>query len=230
MPLTLVQRQTNQAGAGGVAVLSGTFSPAPTQNNLLICNAGSEHTLTMTSTGWTAATSSIQFSAQYQWYKIAGAGESATVTVTPSATGSVEIEISEWSGNVTVTPLDKTVSGGNAAGTTISSGTTAATTQADEQAVASFNWLGSTTANSYTNSFVEEAELAGLSSLSNTKMAVADKVLSATGAQSTVVTLSATTTDPNSGLVSTFKAAAATPVPTPSFQAVPFIPFTPAGP
>jgi hypothetical protein len=207
MPLSSVQRRTNQSAAQ-VASLSATFSPAPTQNNLLVAIGNSDSTLTMTSTGWSLATSSINDTGLYQWYKIAGASESATVTITPATSASTEIVIEEWSGNVTASPLDRVANVATGVGTAaIASGTTAATTQADELAIAGLGWNVSGTVTTYTNSYVEVAELTGLGGVT-TLLAVAELALSATGAASTAGTLSPNNNATKSGIIATYKAAA----------------------
>lgn len=227
MPLTLVQRQTNQSAAN-VASLAGTYSPAPTSGNLLVAHANSDATVTMTSSGWTLSVSSVNDTGLYQWSKVAGGGESATVTITPGSSASTEIVIEEWSGNATVSPLDKTGSGSAASGaTTVPSGTTAATVQADERSLASFGWNDTgavVTANSYTNSYVEVVETKGLGTLA-TNLAVAEVDLVATGTTTTTVTLSGVLGSVKSGLVATYKAAGATagPVTAPTFNPIPFM-------
>lgn len=220
MPLTLVQRKTNQSAAA-VASLAGTFAPAPTVGNLLVVNANSDATLTMTSSGWTLTTSSVNDTGLYQWHKIAGASESATVTVTPSVSASTEIVLEEWSGNLSSSPLDKFASGVQATGAaTVPSGTTTTTAQADELAVAAFGWNDAgvvVTMNTYSNSYAEVSELKGTGGTA-TNIAVAELDLLATGTQTTTGTLSGTTSSVKSGLIGTYMAAAlavALPAPQP---------------
>lgn len=212
MPLTLVQRVSNQSAAS-VASLAGTYSPAPTQGNLLVCNANSDATLTMTSSGWLLATSSVHDTGLYQWWKIAGASESATVTLTPSASDSVEMTIEEWSGNA-ATPLDKTASSSAASAVAvIPTGTTAATVQADERAIAAFGWnLGNSTG-SYTSSYTEVAQITGLGTVL-TKLAVTEVDLAAAAVTSSTATLSPNVTAVKGGLVGTYMVGAAAAGPT----------------
>jgi hypothetical protein len=212
MPLTLVQRVTNQSAAA-VSSLTGSFGTTPVQNHLLVANANSDATLTMTSTGWTLAVQSVNDTGLYQWYKLAGAAESSSVTVTPSVSASTEITIEEWSGNATTSPLDQVNSGSqttNAA--TVPSGTTPATTNADDRAIAAFGWNDTSvvTMSTYTNSYAEVVETKGLGGTA-TNIAVAELDLAATGAQSTTGTLSGTNNSIKSGLIGTYKAAAAAP-------------------
>lgn len=226
MPLTLVQRQVNQSAAA-VASLTGTYAPAPTSGNLLTANVCSDATVTMTSTGWTLAVSSVSDVGLYQWYKLAGASESASVVATPSGSASTEIVIEEWSGNVASLPLDKTSSGSAGSGlTNVPSGTTAATVQADELAVAAFGWNQAlANANTYTNSYAEVAETRGLGATA-TNVAVAEVALSSAAATSTTMTLSAVQNAVKSGLIGTYMAAAAgaaASVMPPTFNPVPFM-------
>lgn len=201
MPLTQVQRQTS-VSAANVASLTATFSPAATAGNLLSCNGNSDSTLAMTSTGWSLAWSNINNTGLYQWYKIAAGGET-TVVITPGGGSfSTEMVIREYSGNAASSPLDKTASGSVGSGAT---GTTAATTQADELAIAGLggNNTASSHAASWSLSFVTEINIIGLGS-TPTELHTSTKALSATG----TVTTTGTTAETISGAgVGTYKAA-----------------------
>lgn len=215
MPLTPVQNKTAVTVAAA-ASLTATWTSTPTQGNLLLAFANSDGLLTMNSSGWTLALAEVvQFTALDHWWKIAGAAESTTVQVSPSASTSVALFVMEFSGN-SASPLDKTASnnpGSNAA--SIASGTTAATTQADETAFAAVGWNEAggfvVTATSWTNSFVEEADLRGVAGAS-VGLAVASLVTVATGAQTTTATLSNTGGRPI-GLIATYMAAAPAQIP-----------------
>lgn len=205
MPLTQVQRVAT-GSAAAVASLTATWGSTPIQNNLLVARVNSDATVTMTSTGWSLAVSQVNNTGLYLWYKLAGASEAGTVVVTPSSSDSIEIIVEEWSGNDTSSPLDKTASATGA-----STGTTAATTQADEQAFAqagSGNLSAAPTGVTWTNSFVTETGIfGGHATLNNrTALSPASKVLSATGAVSSVPTIGTGTT--SGCLVATFKASA----------------------
>src|SRR3954466_14027257 len=133
MPLTLVQK--NKAGSAvAVASQACVYGATPTQGNLLIAGANSDNTGSMTSTGWTLGTSSVNASGLYQYWKIAGAGESTTVTWSPASSASTEVWIAEDSGNP-ASPLDQIASAAGS-GTSCPTGTTPATAQADELAAA----------------------------------------------------------------------------------------------
>jgi hypothetical protein len=211
VPLTQVQQNTGSASpsAGGVSVV---FGAGPTQNNLLLCAAMSSSFGSMTSSGWTQAVAEDQFDAMYLYYKIAGAGESSTVTWTPTVNDRTAVWIAEYSGNVTVSPLDKTAVNDPAANaSTIATGTTAALSQADELAVAvvSAVRVSATTAtiNSYNNSFTEIAEVP-TTGADYPILGVATRDLAATTAITTTATFSVSVTRPI-GMIATFKAAAA---------------------
>jgi hypothetical protein len=75
------------------ASLTATFELVPTLGNLLIAAANSDATLTMTSSGWTLAKSSIGEVGLYLWYKPAGPSESQEVKVTPAAS---ELAVAIW--------------------------------------------------------------------------------------------------------------------------------------
>ena len=202
MPFTQVQVQTAGTTVNS-ASLTGTFSPAPTQNNLIICLANSDATLTMTSSGWSLADSNVNNTGLYQWYKIAGASESASVTVTPSVSVTVEMVLLEFSGNATVSVLDQTA---NATGA--STGTTSTTTQADDLAVAAAGTSansGSPTA-TWTNSFVAGASAFGQGS-NNTAVMTATLALVSTAAVSSVPTQTLNPGTFSGGVVATYKAA-----------------------
>lgn len=224
MPGTLVQRRTNQS-AVAVSSLTGTWSPAPVQGNLLVINGDSDATLTMTSSGFSLAIASVNDVGLYQWWKIAGASESTSVVLTPSGSASTEIVMEEWSGMAASSPLDKTASGSAAGGSlTIPSGTTAALAQADELGVAAFGWNdsgGAASGSSYTNSYVEVADIKGLGGMA-TNVSVAELALSSTAATSSTATLSFNPGSVKSGLIGTYKAAAAADAPPPNLVMAPY--------
>lgn len=104
----------------------------------------------------------------------------------------------EYSGLITASALDKTASAAatGTAETTANSGTTVATTQADELAVAILRGSNGVTLSSITNSFNIQSNPAAY-------LVVADKILSATGTTSTSMTQGAGSWV---GFIATFKA------------------------
>lgn len=208
MPLTNVQRIT-AGSTGAQASLTATFTSTPTSGNLLVACGVSDATLTMTSTGWTLAISAINSCGLYQWWKVAGASESTTVQITPSVSDTVAMMIEEWSGN-TASPVDKTASLAVQTATSHPvTGTTAALTQADELAVGVIGINLAATFSAWTNSYVEAADLTGGTGQPNpAALGVAELATSGTGTQTTSPTTSISTSQV-SGLIATYKAAAA---------------------
>jgi len=117
-----------------------TLDAAPTQNNLLVATlriGGADSTLTGPGGGWTKAVAQDRGTQESVsiWYKIAGAGESATHTWSISGGAQLtELEIYEFSGNVTASVLDKINSFDNGTGTatSIQPGSTGTLGQANE--------------------------------------------------------------------------------------------------
>lgn len=196
-----------------------TYGATPTQNNLLICCTGSDATVSMSSSGWTLAVSAVNAQGEYMWYKLAGAAESSTVTVTPSSTAPTVSAIMEFSvtGGWNASPLDKTASATRTtSGNIQATGTTATTTTANDFVIGAINPHGFSTAptsplwtNSYTN-IITVAGTTGASSNLRVALFVATLTLVATGTTSSNVSW---TNSSNSagGLVGTFAIASGTP-------------------
>jgi hypothetical protein len=138
------------------------------------------------------------------YYKVATASESTTVTCTSSGSNEHMIYVGEFEGPWNATPLDQVASNGPASGSDdVSSGTTAATAQADELAVALFTAReDAALASSFTNSFVELFD--GVKTSWKT-IAGASKVLSATGTVETTISWSDLAGQSGMGGVATFK-------------------------
>jgi hypothetical protein len=184
--------------------LAASFANTPTQGNLLIALGKGSNVITNASiSGWTLATSTLAGTTGTigLWYKIAGAAESKDVSLVWTGSTSTFIGIEEWTG-ISSSPLDK-VANTNSDGSTVSSrssGTTAATTVADELIIAGFGMGNNVTAGSLTNSFTAEWALSGY------QYYLASKIVSSTGAQET--TMSWTTARLAGGLIATFKGGA----------------------
>lgn len=211
MPLTRVQGPVNAVTTANAASLTATFPAAPTQGNLLVCCACADQTAVMTSSGWTLSISAVNSVGVYQWAKIAGASEASAVVVTPAAADSVAMTIEEYSGQIAgaiAGVLDKTASAAIQAATSSPvTGTTAATTQTDEQAIAGLgtNLSAGATFSGWTNSFAETSDITSSGSANNASLGVAEQSLIAAGAQSTSAT--AASGSAYSGLIATYKAA-----------------------
>jgi hypothetical protein len=162
----------------------------------------------MTSTGWSLAQSAIGLTALYQWFKIAGASESATVTVSITASDQAEMHIVEYAGMAPSSPLDRTIS--SLPGTSVaavSTGTTAATQQSDELALAAWSRQGAAAVNSISNAFAQQANISGVGG-TQTTMTTAVRALALMTIVESTATFAAASSSP-SGLVCTYKAAPA---------------------
>jgi hypothetical protein len=209
----LVQKaEGTQSGSSAGA----TWASATTAGNLLIALVfGVEGTTNTAPTitppaGWVQAATSTYSNApsngagRVSIYYIANASSrSGTETFSISGTGGVRIILMEHSGVATASPLDKTAtnSGDSSTPTT---GTTVATTQADELCIGALGIDGSTFSNPI-NGFTLEETISGLAGLT--------KVVEITGAQSTGAT--ASFSGDWAGCIATFKADTTAPTLTP---------------
>lgn len=213
MTIARAQANATAASAGAVSTLAGTFGGTPTQNNLLVVTAVSDSTMNLpTGSGWSLAVSAVNNCGLYIWYKVAGAAESATVTVNNTASATCVMCAMEWSGLLTASVLDKTASNGGVSGSsTIASGTTAATTQADELAIAAiadYN-QAALALTSWSGGFTTEYDLRPSSGTIRDEGAAASLILTSTGAQSSTASLNTPCGANSTGCIATFKAAAA---------------------
>lgn len=209
--ITFVQTATGVTN-GGTSV-SATFGATPTQNNLLIAIAGNRDANASGPTtpgGWSVALSQPNNSpGQIIYYKIAGAAEPSTVTVSGYGTSTrLGLHIYEYNGINVSSPLDQTASA-SGTGTTVSSGTTAVTAQADELLIAGVVVNNTnnpvTTISAWTNSFTQRNNFAnGGGPTTRSVYGGAGRIVSATGAYSTSVT--ATNSEAWRGQIVTFKA------------------------
>ena len=184
------------------ASVTKSFPNTPTEGNLMIAlGRGSTDGSTNASiSGWTNAvytTTGTTANTLGLWYKVAGAAESKDVTLNWTDSITTYLVIEEWTG-LSATPLDKIANVDNSGGVTSkSSGTTDTTTVDDELCMAGFGMGNTVSAESWSNSFVQEYVNAGhlffLGSL----------IVSSTGTYET--TLSWTTTRVCGGLIATFK-------------------------
>lgn len=195
-------RSTAQATSHNISPTS-----TPTSGNLLILTVVSDATVN-TPSGWTLAVSAVNYSGTYIYYKTS-AGNETTITVSPTASAATGIDFLEYSGMATSSQLDATAST-TPPGTvsSVSSGTTATTAQADEVLVAVIGI--STTLQSvspWSNSFTEEFDSPTTGAGVNVQQATATRIVAATAAYETTGTLSGSTPNP-SGAIATFKVAA----------------------
>lgn len=182
---------------------------APTQGNLLLMVVVSDATVN-TPSGWSLGATAVNYTGTYVYYKIAGSGESATITVTPTSSAHTCISALEYSGMAATTPLDKTATSLTTPVSVISTGTTATTVQADELLIALVGISSSGTMrniSSWSNSFTQEHNVIATGSGTLVRIGTATRVVSATGAYTSSATLDGSTAGP-SGIIATFKIAA----------------------
>ena len=184
---------------------SATYPSTPTQGNLLVAVAvaaggtTNEASMSITSAGWTKAVGgAISASSGVQiWYKVAGAGESTTVTLTASGSPTAcRLAIYEYDGFVGTPTLDKTAAGVADTGvTSMSTGTTATTTAAAEALVAAIGINNTPAGISWTNSFA--------TILAASRILTGERIVAAAAAYET--TASWTTAAGAIGILATFK-------------------------
>lgn len=214
MAIAQVQKNTGTSG-GNTTSVAATFTSAPTQDNLLICahhaDAGSP-TVTLP-TNWSEAVTVLRSATGTRTtigYRVAGASESSTVTVTTDASTSQGLSIFEYSGMSTTqgTVLDQTASNTTGGATSASTGTTLATAEADELVIAAIGLSGSGDGwgNAWTNSFVQQTTVADGSGAGWSDHTTAHRIATATGTFET--TESWTTTRNSANVIATFKAGA----------------------
>lgn len=113
----------SKSATGTSGAFSVTLNSTPTQGNLLVCvcSSAGQLTIAMSSSGWTPLTNSNAGGGTSRsirmFYKIAGAGESSTVTTTTTSSAWF-IAVAEYSGINTATPLNVENSQVNASGAT----------------------------------------------------------------------------------------------------------------
>lgn len=120
--------QYKTASTNSASSLSVTLDAAPTEGNIVCVIVNSDATITGP-TGYTSRGSNVGNQAVYVWDKTADASESATITVTPSASDTVvmiAIEVGGTSGFDTISTVASTQGSGSQTSRTISSLTTVA--------------------------------------------------------------------------------------------------------
>jgi hypothetical protein len=215
MPATFVQENSGDTAATTApASYAVTLGAATTLGNQLIIIIVSNATVN-TPAGFALDKSQVNNDGHYVYRKATAAGETSW-TVTPTTADSGCWYVAEISG-LTASPLDQVIStGAGTASTTRSTGTTPTTTQADELLLAS--WGSSSAVNpapswsGETNSFVEEItdRRTTRTSGTNVGLAVASRIVAATGAYESTATASQSTT--STGILVTYKIAAVAPV------------------
>jgi len=225
VPIGATKVQSVNAVTAVTTSVSASWPAPTTAGNLLVAVVGlslvsnpSPPTISPPS-GWTTATGAVAESAAncrtHLFYIAGSASRSGSETFDWS--GALDIDDSvlvlvEWSGLATTSPLDRTANtNGTSVALAVLSGTTSATTEADELVIAAIANRNVSTQGSPSNGFaqVEQAQSTNGTTSNRVNFAVYSKVVSATGAQSMQATLSGSTQRPYAGVVATFKAPAA---------------------
>lgn len=215
MAIALVQSNIVNESAGDGSV-DATWSSTTTAGNLLIAVVSASRSGTVgipaitAPAGWTQAVTQTCDSVSGVdrrtsiYYKANASAESGAKTWacdTFMGVASLGVVMAEYSGIATSTPLDQTSGAADTstAATTCGCGTTSTTTQADELAIAAYQ--GGSALGSPSSSFTIQNQTGGANFI-----ALAHKILSATGTVTTSATYS--TGSSNAGAIATFKAAA----------------------
>lgn len=176
----------------------------PIQGNLMILCVVSDDAVTSTPAGWTAVNNASGFCDIFMYWKIAGASESSTISVTINSSDCCILFAYEYSG---LTTLDKTnAATGQGGSNTINTGTTATTTAANELVIALVGSASNATGrsiSSWSNSLV--ADFSGLTSVTVVLGGVAILVVSATGTYTTTATMNISGSGNDVGIIATFK-------------------------
>lgn len=211
MAATWVQETGGTSGATAPATYPVTLSSPTTNGNYVVIVVVSDATVG-TPSGFTLDRNHVASNGHYVFSKATTGGETV-FTVTPNVSAAGVWYVAEISG-LSASPLDQATSTG--AGTTAptrSTGTTGTTAQADEIAIASFgsSVVGSATTwgaqtNSYSERITDQVTTTGGS---NVGLAVASRVLSATGTTECTATVDGGGSTKSTGIVVTYRVAAA---------------------
>lgn len=200
--ITQVQKKTYASTANNT---SHSVSPTstPTSGNLLMLAVCADSTVT-TPSGWTLSSgaSTVSFVGLYLYWKISNGTES-TISVTIGGSTSCAMEVFEYSGLTTGDKFASNSPGGSP--TSVATGTTAATTAANEMiaAIEGHNVTGNTVTG-WSNSLVQQDTIVTTGSATNVRLTTALKTVSATGTQTSTATFNSGTNSP-SALIGTFK-------------------------
>ena len=203
----ITQSGTNTVqSASSIAV---TLGSTPTEGNLLVACHFTGHANSIAPSGFSEAVALTDTPNTDQgaiYYKVAGSGESTTITATSGGSNEQTLTVLEIEGPWNASPLDVTASAGPSSTSTRDTGTTGTTAQADEVAVAMVTWRHSDqdTTTTWSDSFVEQSENVRTNYKGHS---TATKLLTSTGTVTTTATMSNTLT--SMGGVALFKKQAA---------------------
>jgi len=205
--ITQVQKASHGSSAASTTN-SVTLSSTPVNGNLMLLIVDADATVN-TPSGYTLVNSSVNTGALYVFYKVAGASESTTQTVTLTSSTSSALLYMEYNG---VSVLDAHASTPTAAGSNTSAvcGPSGTTTAANELVVASIGlWEGSGQTfgpfTSWTNSFVQQADVASTVTSAREDLGVATRIVSATGTYSTTGSWTTSSNRTIDAIIATFK-------------------------
>lgn len=210
MAAAVVQEAGGTTGVTAPASYSVTLSSPTVNGNFVVIIVASDATVG-TPSGFTLDRSQVNSNGHYHWSAVTTGGET-TWTVTPNVSAAGVWYVAEISG-LAASATDQVIStGSSSAATTRSTGTTGTTAQADELAFASFgsSQVGAAaTFGAQTNSFVERIiDQITVTGGTNIGLAVASKVLSATGTVECTATIDAAGSAKSTGILVTYKVAA----------------------
>lgn len=213
--LTTVQTKTYQSSAQALTHQI-VLDSAPTEGNLIALVIATDAVISDVNSGdYDPATAYAGGNSDGRiYYRVAGAGESATITVTLPSSRHCAIWAREFSGNVPdqAQVLDRSASNVAAGShTTQPSGTTAATQQVGTHAIAGFSQSGLLrNHSSYSRGFVEQTELSTSGAGTNIRISVASRAFIPMEAVDTTLTFDGNVSDSSStGTVAVFRVAEA---------------------
>lgn len=204
MAIVEAQAWVSVTAAGAVSSATATYGSTPTQGNLLIaCGRTSVGSFANASlAGWTLIAQTFCTSPSVSpfaiWYKIAGASESANVTLNWTGATNIMLSIGEYSGMI-ASPFDKSnsVASDGSSSTTKLSSNSPATSYPYELCVAVIGTGGGVGTMTWSNSFVHR-----ITSPSQPNLIVATRVVYQKGIYGT--TLSHTISRAGGGIIATF--------------------------
>jgi len=203
--------QSHAFRSAAAAIIHAVILPlTPTAGNTIILTVVS-NALIATPVGYSLASSAINSTGTYIFFKIAGVSESSSIALVPSVSADVAVRAYEFSGLATASVFDQQASATPGSGTTQASGATAALSQANELCIAVYGYPHAsypTIPVSWSDSFLPEGALFGAGT-DKPCNATAMKRVTATTAVSATVTVP-TSQSGNSICLATFKMAAGT--------------------
>jgi putative cell wall-binding protein len=204
----VVQQASGNTGTTTPASVTATLPAGTVAGNTVLLVVVADATVA-TPAGFTLDASQVNNNGHFVFRKVAVAGETS-FTFAPAVAASAAWYVAEVTG-LAASPLDQTASTGtNVATPTISTGTTAATAQAEEfllgSAGASLFGAPAPSFSGWTNGFVEVADTGTTKPAgTNVSLGVATRTATAVGTYGTTATLS--TPAPATGIIATYRIA-----------------------